>query len=871
MPTLQFNLTSFTNKNADLRGGASFSAYASGAGVANAMVTAVRLTLNNIRIYSTQCFLELVKGSGIGTTANFAQNPNIHNQTVSLISFASALAQSGDGPIVFTVRASSGSTGNLINLRDNVSGVLETDYFIPQSDFSLDKAELDAGQTITATITPTHPDADHEIIWRFQTAYKDYSSIQSDSASYTAPFGKSLTVPLTWLDAIPNSESGLATVTVNTYMGGVLTGSVTKQFTIKAGAAIVPNISSLSAARINNGVPSAWAEYVQGISGVQLTANGVSGVYGSSIVEIKMTGGGVTGFTSPYSTPAINAIGTVTFTCQVTDSRGRKKSVTVSVTFRAYDPPRIDSIDAIRCNSDGTPNDSGTYVLVTANYTIASVNGKNAVASMVTSRRPYVGGDYTQIYTTIKGSGVAYVAGSGFVAANSYVVRVGITDGLYYVEATDIVPTESWLLHYRVGGRGVAIGMISQRIDAFEVNPAWEIYYKGQTLDARFGNVDTSGIRQVPYGGTGLASVASGSYLRGAGVGALQPRTPAQVLADIGAAAALHTHVKANISDFAHTHPVGEITGTLPVASGGTGLVNVPSGNYLRGAGTGPLAPRTPAQVLADIGAAAAVHAHGAGDLSGVLPLTGGTMTGAIGNGSTTDLIIGTGALEQHVTFQHCGTGDQTVFLYGASPTSGNVIGLWDGTNARSVWAYSVAGSFSINRPFVVNDNSTLSGNVTIRNPTAGARTTIYQYSNDTTVPTDFRFGGTTGVWTLTGRGSGESYMAGFYNYSAGKYALQLFTDGSAQVNGTFTAYAGYLKSVSSGKSIQIGSWNTSYCHYNTDADVGHWFNKGMRVEGEIYAGPSYNKRVYHAGNLLGGPGIPSGGVDGDIWLQHVA
>ena len=487
MPTIQFNLTSFTNKNADLKAGASFSAYASGNGVANAMILAARLTLNNIRVYSAQLYLELAKGSGTGATAAFSQNSSIHNQTVNLSSIVNAVAQAGDGPIVFTVRATSGSTGNLLNLRDNVSGVLEIDYFIPQSDFSLDKTELDAGQTITATIMPTHADADHEIIWRFQTAYKDYSSIQSDSTSYTAPFNKSLTVPLSWLDAIPDTESGLATCTVNTYMGGVLTGSVTKQFAIKAGAAILPSITSLTATRINNGVPSGWAEYVQSISGVRLTANGVAGIYGSSIVETKITGGGYTGLASPYDTGAVNAVGDVVFTCEVKDSRGRKKSATATVTFRAYERPQITAIDTVRCNSDGTPNDSGTYVKATVAYIIASVNGKNSVTSMVTSRRPYTGGDYVSINTSIVGSGTPYIAGSGFDAGSSYVVRVELSDALNTFGAVDIVPTESWMLHYRVGGRGVAVGMRATRENAFEVNPDWEIYYKGQTLDDRFG------------------------------------------------------------------------------------------------------------------------------------------------------------------------------------------------------------------------------------------------------------------------------------------------------------------------------------------------------------------------------------------------
>lgn len=48
----------------------------------------------------------------------------------------------------------------------------------------------------------------------------------------------------------------------------------------------------------------------------------------------------------------------------------------------------------------------------------------------------------------------------------------------------------------------------------------------------------TAGTLAVARGGTGLATVATGSYLMGAGTGALVSRTPAQVLDDIGAASA---------------------------------------------------------------------------------------------------------------------------------------------------------------------------------------------------------------------------------------------------------------------------------------------------------------------------------------------
>lgn len=60
------------------------------------------------------------------------------------------------------------------------------------------------------------------------------------------------------------------------------------------------------------------------------------------------------------------------------------------------------------------------------------------------------------------------------------------------------------------------------------------------------GNI-TSGTFGVARGGTGKASVTSGSYLVGNGTGAMTEKTPAQVLSHIGAAASDHTHTPASI------------------------------------------------------------------------------------------------------------------------------------------------------------------------------------------------------------------------------------------------------------------------------------------------------------------------------------
>lgn len=91
-------------------------------------------------------------------------------------------------------------------------------------------------------------------------------------------------------------------------------------------------------------------------------------------------------------------------------------------------------------------------------------------------------------------------------------------------------------------------------------------------------------------GGTGISSYTTNNYIRASGTSSLEQRTPAQVLADIGAAASSHVHSAADIT-----------SGTLAVARGGTGLASYTIGNYIYASGATTLAQRTPTQMRTDL------------------------------------------------------------------------------------------------------------------------------------------------------------------------------------------------------------------------------------------------------------------------------
>lgn len=89
--------------------------------------------------------------------------------------------------------------------------------------------------------------------------------------------------------------------------------------------------------------------------------------------------------------------------------------------------------------------------------------------------------------------------------------------------------------------------------------------YAGQASITTLGTIGTGtwqgSVIGATYGGTGKSSYTSGNFLYASGTTTIGERTPAQVLTDIGAAAASHSHSASDIT-----------SGTLGVARGGTGV-----------------------------------------------------------------------------------------------------------------------------------------------------------------------------------------------------------------------------------------------------------------------------------------------------------
>lgn len=259
MPQITYDIT-ISPTNTELKGGSTFSATLSRNSTppSGAYVTGATIRFTDVNVYSSRGpYLEFID---YFTTSSMQQSEGF--QSVGIDYFAADILNVSSASITVAIRGIS-SAVNAMNFKSS-SATLVVDYAqsFGQSTATLSPSTLNAGDTMTVTISnPNLASLSHNVTW----ALGPYS--------YTASVGTgvattSILMPLDWLAAIPSALSGTGTVTVDTYSGGTYIGRNSYVFTLGVPASVVPSVSSITAARIDNSVPSTWGIYVQNRSGV---------------------------------------------------------------------------------------------------------------------------------------------------------------------------------------------------------------------------------------------------------------------------------------------------------------------------------------------------------------------------------------------------------------------------------------------------------------------------------------------------------------------------------------------------------------------------------------------------------------------------
>ena len=375
------------------------------------------------------------------------------------------------------------------------------------------------GEEVTISLPRASGTFTHTLTYSFGSASGTIGSALGTSAVWRLP--ESLAAQ------IPHDPGGTGTLTCVTYSGSTLIGSKTIAFTASVPGSMKPALTPgwATVTYDNSGTKaSAIRAWVQGYSKAraEFDDSRITCKQGASVRGYSITYLGKTVSESPYRTETIGGTA-ATVRCTVTDSRGLSAYEDFEIAIHPYAPPALTGARLYRADGDGAASDSGTHIAgrATANY--SSIGGENAAT--IRGYWKAVGGSYGSGEALSSGV-TGIISGSAVISTErSYVAKLVITDSLgNTAEFEDSIPTERVAFHLKEGGNGAAFGKAAETECVLELAEDWEL--KG-------GKKAGAGILQTTAATDLNAAAEKIAVLDGDGT--VRYRTPAELLADLGA------------------------------------------------------------------------------------------------------------------------------------------------------------------------------------------------------------------------------------------------------------------------------------------------------------------------------------------------
>ncbi len=330
------------------------------------------------------------------------------------------------------------------------------------SDFTLSNENIVIGNTTQKIkILSSASEFSHRVTYKIGS----YTSVIQDGNSKQLDID--LIIPESDCQYITNSMKSNVSITVDTYNGASLIGTKSSSFIAIVPDYIRPTFSEISAEVLNDDIPSEFG-YVKGRSRVRLTIVGEEGKYGSTIRSFSIKGPDIDSTFSTVDSGVINTSGNSTFTASVTDSRGaRSDEKVVTIFVKDYSEPTINSFTATRSNSEGLELNEGNYLKIFADYSFSDLGVGYMVSSSAKFKRS---ADSNWGEEKIVANNAYEILGDGDIAANSsYEVQLTIQDSLSVVSRTIVVGTSFATMDFKKGGKGIAIGKLSEIDMLFDI------------------------------------------------------------------------------------------------------------------------------------------------------------------------------------------------------------------------------------------------------------------------------------------------------------------------------------------------------------------------------------------------------------------
>lgn len=355
------------------------------------------------------------------------------------------------------------------------AATITVEYEPAGSGGTLDKTRVNAGETVTLTISPLASDGvvTHSVAWKFGQA-------TSDSTALGDTLTASFTVPMDWLCQIPNATGGTAKCLLTTYVDGVEKATRAIRFTVDVPADIVPTFDPVIEPYLTTG------DYYALLGGATIRADNARSQYGATITAYGITGSeGISAASAAVDTPIFQVSGEHRYTLAVVDSRGRTTVKELSIDVLAVGKPRIDAFTVRRyaatINDAGetvyTDSFVGNHVWISLSAGIDTAGGNNTPTAYIA-----YGGAQIPLAWDTGAATITRVDDRGIITAlvplnSAYSFTLYVSDRLNEVTAGARVEKSSSILHLAGSGFGAAFGGFSTATEsAPEVRTYWPLF-----------------------------------------------------------------------------------------------------------------------------------------------------------------------------------------------------------------------------------------------------------------------------------------------------------------------------------------------------------------------------------------------------------
>lgn len=297
---------------------------------------------------------------------------------------------------------------------------------------------------------------------------------------------------LTWTPSIAtyaplctDKKSASATITVETFYNNYSVGKKSVTITVNFPNSIAPTASMTVSDP--TGLATTYGAFVATKSAIKVQLDAVY-QYGSEYGSAQITANGAIYTTNPATTEAITSAENTSVTGKIVDSRGfASNECTQAITIFPYSPPLASAFSVHRCNQDGTANDSGAYVRVDYSVEFSPLGNQNSKVLVVNSKRRS-DSVYTETAVTLTDySETGYAVIEADTNA-TYDVQLVLTDDFSSVTVTTQLSTAFATVNFRAGGRGIAIGKVSEQQYVVEIAQGWDLKVNGVSFNALFGD-----------------------------------------------------------------------------------------------------------------------------------------------------------------------------------------------------------------------------------------------------------------------------------------------------------------------------------------------------------------------------------------------